>query len=131
MELKKKEFRFRGKTLEELKKLNAREFSVHLTSRQRRNVLRQFNDLENFISKSKKKAKNNKPIKTHKRDLVIVPNMVGMKIQVYDGRSFIPIEITGEKLGHLLGEFAPSRRRISHGSAGVGATKGSKFKAKK
>lgn len=131
MEIRKKEFTFRGKTLEELKELNVREFSVYLTSRQRRNVLRQFHDIENFITRSKKKIRNNKSVKTHKRDLVVVPEMIGMRINVYDGRSFVPVDITGEKLGHSLGEFAPSRRKISHGSAGVGATKGSKFKSKK
>jgi len=131
MEVKKKEFTFRGKNIEELKKLNVREFSAFVTSRQRRSILHQFNDIENFITRAKKKMRNNKPIRTHKRDLVVVPEMVGMKISVYDGRSFVPVEITGEKLGHLLGEFAPSRKKISHGSAGVGATKGSKFKSKK
>lgn len=131
VEVKKKEFTFRGKTLEELKKLNVREFTKYLNSRQRRTVLRQFQDLENFISRIKKKDEKNKPIRTHRRDIVIVPEMVGLKIHIYDGKTFVPVEIKGEMLGHVLGEFAPSRKKISHGSAGVGATKGSKFKAKK
>jgi small subunit ribosomal protein S19 len=63
--------------------------------------------------------------------LVIVPKLVGMKIQIYNGRDFVPVEITGEMLGHKLGEFAPTRARIKHTKAGVGATKGTKHKSKK
>jgi ribosomal protein S19 len=57
--------------------------------------------------------------------------MVGMKIQIHDGRNFVPIEVIGEMLGHKLGEFAPTRSKTKHGSAGVGATKGTKHKSKK
>ena len=128
---KKKDFTFRGKSMEELKSLDVRETSKYLTSRSRRTVLRQFSDIENFISRCKNKIEKNKQIKTHKRNLVIVPQMVGMRIGVHNGRTFMLTEITGEMIGHRLGEFAPSRGRIQHGSAGVGATKGSKSKAKK
>lgn len=130
MELKKKEFKFRGKTIEELKVLDVREFAKYLSSRARRTVLRQFQDIEKFINRSKKKLSNGKRIKVHNRSLVVVPEMVGMKIQIYNGREFIPIEVTGEMLGHRFGEFALTRARINHGKAGVGATKGSKHKAK-
>ena len=56
--------------------------------------------------------------------------MIGMKIQIYNGRDFVPVNITGEMLGHVFGEFALTRGRVKHGSAGVGATKGTKSKAK-
>jgi small subunit ribosomal protein S19 len=129
--LKKKEFFFRGKTLEELNALEVREFAKYLKSRQRRAVLRQFNEIEKFVSRSNKKIAKNKPIKTHSRELVIVPRMVGMKIGIHTGKSFEPIEITGNMLGHRLGEFALTRAKTKHGAAGVGATKGSKSKSKK
>jgi small subunit ribosomal protein S19 len=131
MELKRKEFTYRGKTLDELKKLDVREFASYLRSRQRRSVLRQFQKIEKFISRAKIKEGKKGVIKTHQRDLVVVPGMVGMKIHVYNGRSFIAVNISGEMLGHKLGEFALTRARIKHGKAGVGATKGTKFKAKK
>ncbi len=131
MELKKKEFTYRGKTIEELKKLDVREFAKYLRSRQRRNVLRQFQKIEDFVSKAKVKISRNKPVKTHHRDLVIVPGMVDMKIHVHDGRNFFGVNIIGEMLGHRLGEFALTRGRVKHGKSGVGATKGTKFKAKK
>jgi small subunit ribosomal protein S19 len=130
MELKRKEFTFRGKTLDELKALDVREFAKHLKSRQRRTVLRQFQDIEKFVSRMKEKMTRDKKLRTHKRDIVIVPGLVGMKIQIYDGHSFIPTEITGDMLGHRLGEFAVTRKKVSHGEAGIGATKGSKAKAK-
>ena len=130
-EIKRKEFTYRGKTLEELKKLDVREFSKYMRSGPRRTALRQFQQIENFISRAKVKINKNKPVRTHERSLVIVPDMVGMKINIHDGRSFIPIIITGEMLGHRLGEFAMTRGRVKHSKAGIGATKGSKFKAKK
>ncbi|HEA46759.1 MAG TPA: 30S ribosomal protein S19 [Candidatus Pacearchaeota archaeon] len=131
MELKKKEFTYRGKTIEELKALDVREFAKHLRSRQRRNVLRQFQKIEDFVSRAKTKIEKGKNIRTHQRDLVIVPGLVGMRIQVHDGRNFAPVDVVGEMLGHVLGEFALTRGRIKHGKSGVGATKGTKHKSKK
>jgi len=128
---KKKEIKFRGKTIEELQTLEVREFAQFLKSRQRRAALRQFHEIEKFIARSDKKISKNKPVKTHSRELIIVPKMVGMKIHIYNGRAFEPVEITGNMLGHRLGEFSLTRTKTKHGNAGVGATKGSKFKSKK
>ena len=131
MEIKKKEFTYKGMTMEELKKLDVREFAKYLRSRQRRTVLRQFQKIEDFINRSREKQKKDKKIRTHQRDLVIVPQMVEMRISIYNGNTFVPIEVTGEMLGHKFGEFAPTRNRVKHSSAGVGATKGTRSKAKK
>ncbi len=128
---RKKEFTYRGKTIEELKKLNVREFAKYLRSRERRNVLRNFQEIESFVSNVKEKVGKNKRIKTHNRDIVVVPDLVGMNIQIHNGKEFVPIEITGEMLGHKLGEFSLTRSKVTHTKAGVGATKGTKHKAKK
>ena len=69
--------------------------------------------------------------KTHDRDLVMVPQMIDWKIGIHNGKTFVPVQVVGEMLGHKFGEFAPTRGRIQHGKAGVGATKGSKHKSKK
>jgi len=130
-EIKKKEFTYRGKTLEELKKLEVREFAKLLKSRQRRTALRQFQVIENFIERCKKKESKGKKIRSHERDLIIVPKMIGLRIYVHKGNAFIPVEITGEMLGHRLGEFAHTRSKVAHTKAGVGATKGTKHKSKK
>ena len=127
---KKKDFSFRGMSLDELKKLEVREFAKYLESRPRRSVLRNFQVVENFLKLAKEKIEKGKKIRTHKRDIIIVPEMVGMKMQVYNGREFVQIEIIGEMLGHRLGEFALTRSKVNHSKAGVGATKGSKAKAK-
>ncbi len=131
MELKKKQTTYRGKSIEELKKLDVREFSKYLKSQERRSVLKHFQKVEDFIERAKAKIQKGKPIKTHQRDMVIVPEMVGMKIQIHNGRNFVPVEIKTEMLGHRFGEFAPTRQRVKHSKAGVGATKGTKFKSKK
>ena len=122
---------YKGKDIDELKNLEVREFAKITKSRQRRTLLRNFQEHEDFISRAKKKIERGKQIKTHKRKLVIVPGMVGMKIQIYNGKNFIPVEIVGEMLGHRLGEFSLTRGKIAHSKAGIGATKGSKHKAKK
>lgn len=126
----KKIFTYRGKTLDELKTLDVREFAKYLPSKERRLSLRQFQEIENFVSRAQKKVEKNKSIKTHKRNLVIVPQMVGMKLQIYNGHEFIPVEVIKEMLGHRFGEFSATRQKVKHGGAGVGSTKGSKSKKK-
>jgi small subunit ribosomal protein S19 len=121
----KKEFTYRGKTVEELKKLDIREFSKYLKSRSRRNVLRNFQVIEKFVKKCKENESRGKAIRTHLRDIVIVPELVGMMIYVYNGKEFIVVKIVGEMIGHRLGEFASTRRQVKHGAPGVGATKSS------
>ncbi len=118
---RKKQFTFRGKTLDELKHLDIREFARYLKSRERRTIMRNFDVVERFLKKCKKKEK----IRTHNRDLVIVPQMIGLTIYVYNGKEFTPIKITAEMLGHRLGEFAVTRRQVKHGAPGIGATRSS------
>lgn len=130
-QIQKKQFSYKGKIIEELKEIDTREFAKLLPSRSRRSVLRNFQSIETFVIRAKEKLKKNKKIKTHQRDLIIVPQMVGMEIQIYNGKTFIPLSVTGEMLGHFLGEFSPTRNKVAHSKAGVGATKGSKHKAKK
>jgi small subunit ribosomal protein S19 len=131
METQKKQFTYRGKTIDELKAMDTREFAKLLTAKSRRFVLRNFQEIEKFVSRCKIKQSKNKKIKTHTRDIIIVPGLIGMNISVYNGREFIPIEVVGEMLGHALGEFSLTRGKIQHSKAGVGATKGSKHKSKK
>jgi len=131
VEVQKKQFIYRGKLLEELKGLEVREFAKYLPSRQKRSVLRNFQIIEDFIKDSKQKLDKGKKIRTHRRDIIIVPQMVGMNIQVHNGKNFNPILIEPEMLGHRLGEMSMTRSKIAHSKAGIGATKGSKHKAKK
>ncbi len=131
MEIQKKQYMYRGKSVEELKELEVREFAKYLPSRQKRTVLRNFQVIEEFVKRAKTKLEKGKKIKTHSRDIIIVPQMIGMAIQVHNGKTFIPIQIEPEMLGHRLGEMSGTRSKVAHSKAGVGATKGSKHKAKK
>ncbi|MDA3836085.1 MAG: ribosomal protein S19 family protein [Nanoarchaeota archaeon] len=115
MQIQKKEQKFKGKTLEELKQLDVREFAKLLRSRQRRTVLRNFQSQENFVKRAQAQTtKGKKAVRTHIRDLLIVPELVGMKLQIYNGRDFVPMEVTMDMLGHKLGEFSPTRARAKH-----------------
>jgi len=122
-----KEIKYRGKKIEEIKKMDLRDFSNLLKSRARRSLIRQSNVLDKFLKKMEKKKKDEKPIKTHLRDLIIVPAMLGKTIHIHNGKEFIPIKINEEMLGHRLGEFAVTRQGVKHGAAGIGATRSTAF----
>ena len=124
--LKSKEVFYRGQLLEDLKKLDVRESAKYLPSRSRRSVLRNFQAIEQFVNRCNENVARKKKIRTHLRDLVIVPKMVGLPIGIYNGKTFNEITIAPKMIGHRLGEFSHTRVKVSHGSAGVGATKGSK-----
>lgn len=126
----KKEHFYRGQNVEELQKLNIREVAKYLPSRSRRSVLRNFDQIENFIKRCEIKLAKKKKIKTHARDLIIVPRMVGFTIGVYNGKAFQEFTVTSEMIGHTLGEFSLTRAKAVHTSMGVGATKSSKAKKK-
>ncbi len=124
----KKIFAYRGKKIEELKALDLKEFSKLLPARQRRSIARGFTDMQKKLLlkiKDSKEGKWKKPIKTHCRDMIIIPEMVGVQIHIYNGKKFALIEIQPEMLGHYLGEFAHTRSRVAHSAPGVGATKSS------
>jgi small subunit ribosomal protein S19 len=55
-------------------------------------------------------------IKTWSRSSMIVPDMVGLTIGVHNGKSFIPVYVTENMVGHKLGEFAPTRNFRGHGA---------------
>lgn len=120
-----KEFLYRGKNLEELQRLDVREFAKMLPSREKRSVLRQFQEIEKFINRCNKKVANKKQIRTHLRHIVITPHLVGMTINVHKGNGYEIVKITEDMIGHRLGEFAPTRSKVKHGAAGIGATRSS------
>ncbi len=128
--VKSKDKKYCGKSLEELKEMNIREVAALLPSRSRRSVLRNDNTHEKFIARCEKKLARNKRIKTHLRDLIILPKMVGMLIGIHNGKQYEQVEISLDMIGHRLGEFSQTRTRVKHTSAGVGATKGSRAKKK-
>ncbi|MGM5488217.1 MAG: 30S ribosomal protein S19 [Nanobdellota archaeon] len=120
----KKEFRYKGKSVEELKQMSPGEFARITTSRIRRTINRGFTDEEKkFLDKLS--GEKGKPVKTHCRSMVIVPEMINKKIKVHTGKTFQDLEILPEMVGHTLGEFVQSRNRVAHSSPGVGASRSS------
>jgi len=129
-EAKKKEHVFRGKNIEYLKSLDVRESAKYIKSRSRRSILRGFDKIEKFIKRCESNIARNKKLRTHLRDLIITPKMVGYKIGIHNGKIFQDVQITVDMIGHRLGEFAPTRGKVNHGAAGIGATKSSRAQKK-
>jgi len=124
----KKEFTYRGKTIDELKKMSTEDFMKLIPSRQRRSLKRGLNNYKKqfFVKLEKvKKGVYKKPFKTHCRDIVIVPSMLGITIHVHRGKEFVPVTITEDMLGHFLGEFSYTRKEVHHSAPGIGATRSS------
>lgn len=116
---------YRGISLEDLKKLELREFAKLLNARERRSVLRNDKTIKDFIKKAEKKIAKNKIPKTHTREMVIVPAFVGWTIGVHNGKEFVQVVVSDAMVGGRLGQYALTRKITKHGAAGVGATKGS------
>jgi len=121
---RKGEFTYRGRNMEELKSMSIDEFAELVKARQRRSLKRGLSDDKKRLLD---KLRGDGVVRTHLRDMIILPEMVDRKISVYNGREFVSITIQPEMLGHYLGEFASTRKMVKHGSAGVGATRSSKF----
>ena len=64
-----------------------------------------------------KSGDRKKPIKTWSRNSTIIPEFVGHSFLIHNGKSFIPITISEEMVGHKLGEFSPTRKFIAHTAA--------------
>ena len=125
------EFTYRGHTLDELQEMTLDEVAELLPARQRRTIERGLSvDHEKLLEKARnaeEEATANNPIRTHLRDMPIVPEMVGLTFAVHNGQSFERVKVEPEMIGHYLGEFQLTRTSVEHGQAGIGATRSSKF----
>jgi small subunit ribosomal protein S19 len=122
----KKEFTFRGHTMEDLSKMSVEDFSELLPARLRRSLGRGVaHDQQKLYDAVKKGEK--RVFRTHRRDVVILPMMVGKRFAIHAGKGYHEIEVQPDMLGHYLGEFAPTRTSVKHTGPGVGATRSSKF----
>jgi len=125
------EFTYRGHTLEELQDLSLEEVAELLPARQRRSITRGLSVEKRKLLEEAREAGEeetaNDPIRTHLRDMPIVPEMVDVTFAVYTGQSFERVKVEPEMIGHYLGEFQLTRTSVEHGQAGIGATRSSKF----
>lgn len=122
---KEEEFIYRGYTMAKLKKMKLDELVKLLCAKQRRKIKRTLRPEEEKLLEAV--SSGNDDIRTHLRDAIVLPSMIGKNIGIHNGKSFEYVEIKPEMIGHYLGEFALTRKKVSHGAAGVGATKSSKY----
>ena len=116
-------FTYRGKTFDEIKKLSLSEFAEMLPARERRTIKRGFTEEQKIFLKCIREEK--KDPKTHCRDMIVIPEMVGRIIKIHNGKEFTMVKITDEMLGHRLGEFTQTRKKVAHSAPGIGATRSS------
>ena len=125
-----KEFAYRGIPKEELDNMSLEKLFQLFNARQRRSLTRGITDGKRKLIEEIKAAKTGKiknPIKTHVRDLIILPYMVDVTVNVFSGKEFLPVAIRTEMIGHYLGEYVITNRRVSHGAPGVGASRSSLY----
>ena len=127
-------FKYRGYTLEELQEMSLDKVIELLPARQRRSLKRGFlprqqKVLDKMRKLNKEGTKDGRPIiiKTHCRDMIVIPEMVGTTFGIYNGHEFVEVKIMPEMIGCYFGEFAPTRQRVQHGDPGMGATRSSMF----
>ncbi|MEW5955321.1 MAG: 30S ribosomal protein S19 [Candidatus Micrarchaeota archaeon] len=120
-----KKFFYHGKSVDELKKMTLEEFTAIVPSHQRRTLKRMSAGVKKFVEKIRK-AKPGKPVKTHERTMPILPEMVGLQFQVYNGKEWVMVNAAPEMLGHRLGEYSIPIKLVKHHGPGIGATRGSK-----
>ncbi len=124
MPKRKEEFLYRGKKMADLSKMSIEEVAELFPSRQRRTIKRGFSkDHKKLLANIRAKDS----VRTHLRDMIVLPEMVGKSIEIHNGKTFEKVEVVPEMVGHYFGEFSLTRQRVAHGSAGVGATRSSKY----
>ena len=119
-----KQFNWKGKTEEEVKRLDLDQLIPLVGARARRSLRRGFTEAQKRLLK--RITRGDKNIKTHCRDMIIISSMLGTTLAIYNGKEYHRVDITTEMIGHYLGEFALTRKPVTHSAAGIGATRSSK-----
>ncbi|MEK6849808.1 MAG: 30S ribosomal protein S19 [Nanoarchaeota archaeon] len=118
-----KEFTFYGNTWEQVQKMSTDEFMKFIPSRSRRTMKRGFTEAQKTFLKNLNRGQAT--LETHCRDLVVLPGFVGKTIKIHNGKEFVPVIIEKDMLGHRLGEFSISTKKVEHSAPGIGATRSS------
>lgn len=121
-------FKYRGFTIEELRQKSMDEFISLLPSRQRRSLTRGMSTQHIKLMEKIMRSKDGvKPVRTHCRDFIVLPELVGATVNVHNGKEFVKVNLLPETIGHFLGEFAPTCKVVKHSAPGIGATKSSQY----
>ena len=125
-----KQFTYHGLSQKELEELPLEKLLKLFSARARRSLIRGINDGKRKLIGEIKAAKAGNlktSINTHLRDLIVMPFMIGVTINVFSGKEFVPVTITTEMIGHYVGEYVITNKRVSHGAPGVGASRSSLY----
>ena len=128
-----REFAYRGYTVDQLQSMSMDEFINLLSSRSRRSLHRGLTPEQRILlekirhAKEELKEGESVSVRTHVRDMTILPEMVGITINVHNGKEFVRVEIKPEMIGHSLGEFAITNKPVRHGTPGIGASRSSMY----
>ncbi|HYC27090.1 MAG TPA: 30S ribosomal protein S19 [Nitrososphaerales archaeon] len=125
-----KEFRYRGKSMDELNSMSTEALLELLPSRARRSLNRGVSEEKRKLledARAIKEGKKEGQIKTHARDMIILPTMVGLTIAVHNGREFVNLEVKPEMVGRYLGEYVITNKKVVHGTPGIGASRSSLY----
>lgn len=121
-----KNFQYRGRSVDDLKAMSMDEFINLLPSRMRRSLRRGLSNEQRIILE-RLRQEDGKPIKTHSRDMVVIPEMIGKSMLVHSGQGFVEVRINEKMLGHYLGEFVITNKLVRHGKPGIGASRSSMY----
>ncbi len=125
-----REFRYRGYTLEQLNGMSTESILQLLPSRARRSLNRGISDDKRKLLEDIRALREGKlegQIKTHARDMIILPVMVDAAVSVHNGREFVALQIKPEMIGHYLGEYVITNKKVQHGTPGIGASRSSLY----
>jgi len=125
-----REYKYRGHSLDQLQGMSFESFLQLLPSRQRRTLNRGISDEKKKLIEESRLAKEGKlkgQIKTHARDMVILPYMVGLTLHVHSGKEFVALEVKPEMVGHYIGEYVITNKKVVHGTPGIGASRSSLY----
>jgi len=125
-----KEFRYRGHSLEEMQSMSTEAMLQLLPSRARRSLNRGVSEEKRKLLedvRARREGKTEAQIKTHARDMIVLPSMVGLTISVHNGREFVPLQVKPEMIGRYLGEFVITNKKVVHGTPGIGASRSSLY----
>ncbi len=124
-----KEFTYRGHTIGSLQQMSMDEFIKLLPSRQRRSLTKGLSDEQRILLERVRTSGEDaaKAVKTHCRDMIVLPEMVGLNLLIHSGKEFTAVDVKPEMIGHYLGEFVITNKKVVHGTPGIGASRSSMY----
>ncbi|KAK7822055.1 hypothetical protein U0070_006604 [Myodes glareolus] len=124
-----RKFTYRGMDLDQLLDTSSEQLMQLYSVRQRRRRNRVLRAEAALAAQAPEKGQEGGAAQgeTHLRDMIILPEMVGSMVGVYNGKTFNQVEIKAEIIGHYLGEFSITYKPVKHGRPGIGAAHSSHF----